>query len=180
MLKKILLGIGVLILGFVLYAVYILFIADPVSPFATANFSEGIEIEVNYFQPSKKGRVIFGNGEEALQPYGEYWRLGANNATEISFSKDITFAGKSLKAGTYRMYAVPGADQFKVGLNSEIDVFFGKGEPDYDLDVLTVMIPTQQVDEVEMLTFKFSSEGSTINMDFVWDTSLISIPIIVQ
>jgi len=181
MLKKILLGIGVLIVAFVLYSVYVLFIADPVSPPATANFSDqGIEIEVNYSQPSKKGRVIFADSEDALQPYGEYWRLGANSATEVTFSKDVLFGGESLSAGTYRMYAVPGADQFKVGLNTELDVFFGIGEPDYALDVLTVMIPVQTVQEVETLTFKFSSDESTINMDFVWDTSLISIPIVVK
>ena len=181
MLKKILMGIGVLILAFVLYSVYVLFIADPVSPLATENYSDqGLEIEVKYSQPSKKGRVIFGDGEDALQPYGEYWRLGANAATEVSFNKDVMFAGEAVSAGTYRMYAVPGANEFKVGLNSEVDVFFGVGEPDYDLDVLTVMIPVQTVDEVETLTYKFSSDSSSINMDFMWDTSLITIPITVQ
>ncbi|MCP4458646.1 MAG: DUF2911 domain-containing protein [Cytophagales bacterium] len=182
MLKKILIGIGILILAFILYSVYVLFIADPVSPLTSGSYSDqGLEIEVSYSQPSKKGRLIFGSAEDgALQPYGEYWRLGANAATEVTFSKAITFAGEPLDAGTYRMYAVPGAGEFKVGLNSELDIFFGIGEPDYDLDVLTVMIPVQKVAEVETLAFQFSSDSITINMDFVWATSLIRIPITIQ
>lgn len=90
--------------------------------------------------------MIFGEeSEEALQPYGKYWRLGANAATEISFNKNVTFGGKAVEAGTYRMYAIPGADTFEITLNSETDVFFGAVEPDYDLDVLTIEAPVENL-----------------------------------
>jgi hypothetical protein len=181
MLKKILIGFGVLILVFVIYAVYALFIATPVSPPTTENYSDqGLDIMVSYSQPSKKGRVIFAAGEDALQPYGEYWRLGANKATEVTFNKNVTFAGEAVAAGTYRMYAVPGADEFKVVLNSEVDIFFGAAEPNYELDILTVTIPVQEIAEVETLKFNFSTSGSVINMDFTWDKTMVRIPITVQ
>jgi hypothetical protein len=114
MLKKILIGVGVVLIAIVGFLVYSnLF---PKSPPTTKMFSEnGLDINVSYSQPFKKGRLIFGEEKDgALQPYGKYWRLGANAATEITFNKDISFAGNPVKAGSYRMYAVPGPTTFQV------------------------------------------------------------------
>ena len=55
-------------------------------------------------------------------------------ATEITFNKDVTFNGNSVKAGSYRVYAVPGADAFEIGLNSELGKW-GYDEPDYSKDL---------------------------------------------
>lgn len=183
MIKKILFGIGVLLILFVVYSVYVLFIATPKSPPGTAEYSDqGLEITVNYSRPYKKGRLIFGEeADGALQPYGQYWRLGANAATEISLSKDVLFAGKSLDAGTYRMSAVPGPKAFKINLNSELDVFFGITEPDPEFNVLSVDAPvTPQDNETEMFTISFSNDSEVIMMNFVWDKTLFSVPITVQ
>lgn len=178
MIKKILIGIGVLLLAVVAFLVYgNLF---PKSPKKVTEFSnEGLTVKVSYSQPFKKGRLIFGEEKDgALQPYGKYWRLGANAATEITFNKDVNFAGKAVKAGTYRMYAVPGATSFQVSLNSEVGVFFGLTQPDYSLDVVKVDVPTTSANnEVEQFTINFSSEGSGINMDFAWDKIVVRVPI---
>lgn len=181
--KKILLGFGILVLFLIIWVVYGLFIATPVSPPASVSYNEdGLEMTIHYSQPSKKGRLIFGDEKDgALQPYGNYWRLGANAATEISFHKDVTFGGKPVNAGTYRMYAVPGPEVFEITLNSETDVFFGAAEPDYDLDVLTIEVPVQKpASEVETFTIDFSSteEGATIN--FTWDQTMLQVPVALQ
>ncbi len=178
MIKKILIGIGVLLLAVVAFLVYSnLF---PKSPKKITEFSnESLTVKVSYSQPYKKGRLIFGEEKDgALQPYGKYWRLGANAATEITFNKDVNFAGKAIKAGTYRMYAVPGATSFQVSLNSEVGVFLGVTEPDYSLDVAKVDVPvTSANNEVEQFTINFSSEGTGINMDFMWDKIVVRVPI---
>lgn len=183
MLKKILIGIGVAILLFVLWSIYGLFIATPASPPATSEYSnQGLEISVKYSQPSKKGRLIFGDeADGALQPYGKYWRLGANAATEVTFNKDVLFAGKPVSAGSYRMYAVPGAQSFKVTLNSELGVFFAASEPDADLDVLTIDAPVSMQDtETEMFTININNSDNGEQIDFVWDKVLFSVPITVK
>jgi hypothetical protein len=180
MIKKIFIGLGVLLLAFILFVAYnIMF---PKSPPTSAEISDrGIDIKVTYSQPSKKGRLIFGEEKDgALQPYGKYWRLGANQATEITLSKNVTFAGKPLNAGTYRMYAVPGATSFQIGLNSELGVFLAVSEPDYALDVLKVEIPVQTAPETEKFTVSFSSDSVGVNMDFVWDKTLVRVPIVPQ
>ena len=182
MLKKILLGIGVLIIIFVLWSVYGLFIATPASPPDTAEGTFGeLQVKVDYSRPYKKGRVIFGEESEGpLQPYGKYWRLGANAATQITFNKDVQFAGEPVQAGTYRMYAVPGASEWEVSLNSEIDVFFGVAEPDYELDVVKVNVPSQSAPETEKFTISFEGSDSAAIMHFVSHQTKVSIPITAQ
>lgn len=181
MMKKILIGVAVVLIAVVGYFGYgIMF---PKSPPTTTSFSDkGLDIKVTYSQPSKRGRVIFGEEKDgALQPYGKYWRLGANAATEITFSKDVTFAGETVGAGSYRMYAVPGATSFKVVLNSEVGVYIAAGEPDYTKDVLTVEIPVQDAPtETEKFTINFSSDSVGVKMDFVWDKIMVRVPITVQ
>ena len=181
--KKIFIGIGAAFLLFVIWSVYGLFFATPVSPPATAAYNEGgLEITVTYSQPSKKGRLIFGEEkEEALQPFGKYWRLGANAATEITFNKDVTFGGEAIKAGTYRMYAVPGANAFKVILNSETGVFFGAAEPDHELDVVTIDAPVQKpATEVETFTIGYSTTDTGVTINFTWVQTLFTVPVTIQ
>jgi len=182
MLKKILIGIGVLILLFVLYVVYTLFIATPVSPPDLVEYSnQGLEITIDYSRPYKKGRVIFGTeADSALQPYGQYWRLGANAATEITVNRDVLFGGQPLKAGNYRMYAVPGAGSFKITLNSETGVFLAFSEPDHERDIISFDAPvTRQSQITEQFTIIIVDEGSGARIDFVWDDVLFSVPVTV-
>ena len=181
--KKIFIGLGIAVLLFVVWVVYGLFFAPRPSPLKTTEFSgNGIDIKVVYSQPYKKGRLIFGEEKDgALQPYGKYWRLGANEATEITFNKNINFAGKSVNAGTYRMYAVPGASTWQVSLNSELGVFFGVTEPKYELDVVKVEVPSGTAPaETEQFVINFSNDSITVNMDFVWDKTQVRVPITAQ
>jgi hypothetical protein len=174
--RKIIFGI---VAALVLVVAYF-FLRPPKSPAKTSSFSDrGLDIKVNYSQPYKKGRLIFGEEKDgALQPYGKYWRLGANAATEITFSKNITFAGQPVNAGSYRMYAVPGPTSFQISLNSELGVnFTAANEPDYTKDVLKVDLPVETVDETEQFVINFSADSVGVNMDFVWDKTRVRVPI---
>lgn len=178
--KKILIGVGVVLLAFILFVVYLN--VFPASPPKNASISDkGLDIKVTYGGPFKKGRLIFGEEKDkALQPYGKYWRLGANAATEITFSQNVTFGGKPVNAGTYRMYAVPGPTSFQVGLNSETGTFFAVREPDYSKDVLKVDAPVTEAPETEQLTISFASDSAGVNMNCVWDKIQFTVPIKAQ
>lgn len=179
--KKIFMGVGIALGLFIVWVVYGVFFAPVKSPPTTASVdSGGLQITVSYSQPSKRGRLIFGEESAgALQPFGKYWRLGANAATEITFNKDVTFAGQPVNAGSYRMYAVPGAEAFKIILNSELGVRFSAAmEPDHSLDVLTVDIPVEPLlAEAEMFTISFESDSAGVNMNMAWDLTLLRVPI---
>jgi len=98
-------------------------------------YAESKDVKLNYGQPSKRGRVTFGE----LVPYGEVWRAGANEATEITFAKDATFGGKPIKAGTYTLFIRPQKDQWTVILNSQLKQWGSfKYDENKDKDVLQV------------------------------------------
>ncbi len=179
--KKILIGLGAFVLVVVAGLGYLALTTKTHSPVETKTLSyNGAEIKVVYCRPYKKGRVIFGEDKDgALQPYGKYWRLGANEATEISFSKNVNFGGQPVNAGTYVMYAVPGATNWQVVLNSELGRW-GAREADHDLDVLKVEVPAETGPETEQFTITFDSDSTAAQMNFAWDKALVRVPITVQ
>ncbi len=149
------------------------------SPQETVNYDkDGLKLEVVYCRPYKKGRLIFGTKEAgALQPFGQYWRLGANDATSLKLNRDVTFAGRPLKAGRYAVYAVPGEKTWQIGINSEANRW-GKAEPDYSKDVLTVDVPVIYTDEVtEQLKINFEPTKTGANMVIRWENAMVVIPI---
>jgi hypothetical protein len=140
--------------------------------------SGGLTVTVNYSRPSVRGRLIFGPEEQkALQPYGKYWRLGANESTEITFNRDITFNGSPVKAGTYRMYAIPGPENFEIVLNTELGKW-GAFEPDPKLDILHTQVPTQKTSmPVELYTISLAPDGDGISMIFEWSDTRFVVPL---
>ena len=166
------------VIGYGAY-LYIMSSTKKHSPLDVAELRDsGLEIDVTYCQPYKKGRLIFGDAsEEALQPFGEYWRLGANDATLIKLNKDIQFGGKPLTKGIYSMYAFPGEDIWIVAVNSATGQW-GLPAPDPDEDVLRVEVPVNYTGEVvEQLTISFEPDSSGMNMVIRWDTSVAKVSI---
>jgi len=204
--RKIFKGLAILLAIWVGYRCYRIATTRSHSPKETINFSyKDLDIEVTYNRPYKKGRVIFGEAKDrawlpkgkfwtdgfraltglprttgALVPNGKYWRLGANNATEVSFNKNINFAGKPVNAGRYRMYAVPNHDTWLITLNSELGKF-GYHEPDHSLDVVTVDVPVEIAPrETEQFTISFDNDSSGAEMNFIWDKTLVRVPLRIQ
>jgi len=150
----------------------------PASPSGEANIShQGLDVSVSYSRPYKKGRVIFGDATTgALQPDGQYWRMGANKATEITFNKDVLFGGKAVKAGTYRMYAVPGPT-WQVTLNSALGKS-GSELPDKSLDVITVDVTPTNLDEpVEQMTLALVPSSGGVVLEIRWDRTGVNVDI---
>ena len=170
----------VLTVGVVL--IYLITSTRSLSPPGNASYSyKGVNITVDYHRPSKRGRLIFGEESEgALQPNGKYWRLGANDATEITFSADIMFAGMPVSAGRYRMYANLEATSWLITLNSELGIW-GGNEPNHDLDVVKVQVPVERSPTVtEQFTISFDEDASGVRMHLAWDQAHAIVPIRVQ
>jgi hypothetical protein len=74
------------------------------------------EISVEYSRPLARNRVIFGD----LVPFDNVWRTGANSATKITFTDDVTIEGKALKAGTYAIYTIPGKASWEVMIYKDL------------------------------------------------------------
>ena len=181
--KNIIIGVVISVVAIAAYMAYAFTRGSKLSPRDTASYAyQGLDIKVDYARPSRRGRVIFGEEKDkALQPNGKYWRLGANAPTAVTFSKNITFAGKPVNAGTYRMYCVPSASSWQLFLNSEIGSWSGASEPDHALDILTVEVPMQMSSSmVEQFTIEFSSNATAASMNFMWDRALVRVPITIK
>lgn len=158
---------------------------------ARTTLDDGTYVRVVSSRPYKRDRDnIFGTKEsKALVPFGERWRTGANEATEVTVTRDVMVAGKKLAAGTYSLFTTPGADSWKFHFNSTLGLdgtgWFrdGKFTP-ADLpptDVLVVEVKPQAIpadkEEVDQLTFSFEKAGSGADMVLRWIRTEVRVPI---
>ena len=135
--------------------------------------TEPLVARVIYSRPQKNGRVVFSE----LVEYGKVWRMGANEATEIDFYKDVKIGGKKVKKGRYTAYALVNEDKWTIILNSETDTW-GAFKYDPKKDVVRVDVPVQKNSEqVEALAIQFEKEGTGFNMVVAWDEILVKLPI---
>ncbi len=127
--------------------------------------------KVVYGRPMKKGRTMLG-GTEA---YGKLWRFGANETSEIKLYQDVTFGDKTIKAGTYSMYAIPDKTEWTIIFNSKLDTW-GAFEYDESKDVARIKIPAGKSEsEVEAFTIAFDDKGKT--MIIAWENTMLKIPL---
>jgi hypothetical protein len=152
------------------------------SPKMTA---DGKNIKITYGQPSKRGRVIFGN----LVPYGEVWRTGANEATEITFSKNVIIDKNEIEAGTYTLCTLPLKDKWLIILNSKLnqsgDYNYDKTKKDDQLksepatEVITE-VAVKKSNQQEKLIFSFKDNSTGTTLTIAWDDVKVELPIIVK
>jgi hypothetical protein len=129
-------------------------------------------VSVTYGRPYKKGREVFGN----LQKFGTVWRVGADEATTITFKKDVDFGGKPVKAGTYTMFALTNENEWTMILNSQMGQWGAFSyEKNKDKDVVHVNVPvTKLSNEVEQMTIRFPQPNSMV---IEWDKTQVTVPI---
>lgn len=132
------------------------------------------KISVDYGRPSVRGRKIFGE----LVPYGKIWRVGANEATNITFEQSVIFGGKPTKIGRYAIFITPEEKEWTVVLNYDADAW-GAYSYDPNENAIEVKIPVQEQKELqESLEISFEGISDTkINLVIRWEYSKIEIPI---
>ncbi len=145
----------------------------PASPPAVVIQKVGAtEVTIKYAQPSVKGRLVFGDkAAKPLVPFGEVWRTGANEATTIEFSSDVTVQGQPLAKGVYSLFTIPGPSEWTVIFNSEPKQW-GAYSYKADKDVLRVTGKVSEHAMTEKFTIGLSAAGQ-LTMD--WDKSSVSI-----
>jgi hypothetical protein len=144
------------------------------SPLAVINMRyKDAYVKIVYSQPQKNGRLIFGS----LVPYGQVWRTGANEATEITLTKDLQINGQLLKAGTYSIFTIPESDKWTIIINSDVGQW---GAYNYNpkLDMIKFDVPVQTVDNIayEPFTMTFDQKNEMANLLIQWDKIKVTIP----
>ncbi len=135
--------------------------------------TEPLVTRLIYSRPQKGGRVIFGG----LVKYGDVWRLGANEATEIQFFQPVRIGGKKVKTGRYTLYALVNESTWTIIVNKEIDTW-GAFKYDPKKDLVRTEVEVQKVDAVvEYLSMMFEKTTTGCNLVIVWDTTKVLVPI---
>ena len=139
-----------------------------VSPNAAVSQTIGTtEVMITYGRPSVNDRTIFGG----LVPYDAVWRTGANESTAITFSNDVKIEGKSLEAGTYSLYTVPGEDKWTIVINSKLS--WGT-QYDESKDVLRVDTTPEEGKKVEQFKIYFEDvTNESAECVLHWDTTKV-------
>lgn len=127
---------------------------------------------VVYSRPHLQGRKLFHD----ILKYGEPWRLGANEATELELYTDATIQDKKIKAGRYILYCIPQQEKWTIVLNSNIDSW--GLQPDISKDIARFIVPVNQTgNSLEFFTMFFQKSNGGAELLMAWDNVEAKLPI---
>jgi hypothetical protein len=131
-----------------------------------------------YSRPQKNGRVVFGSElpPKCIQQYGTYWRLGANEASEIEFFKPVSIEGQHIPKGRYVIYCIPFEKEWTIVLNSNLYSWGLHVDTTKDFAKIKIsVIKTNKVIEYFSMVFHQSAAGADLIM--TWDDVKAVLPI---
>lgn len=145
------------------------------SPTQTIKQDFGLgSIELSYSRPAMKGRKIFGD----LVPFGNVWRTGANSATLLTFSDEVTIGGKKVPAGKYGLLSIPNKDSWTLIISKQLDVT-SPAVYKAESDVVRVDVNTMKMGEkMESFTMQFANvKPTSCELHIMWENTAVSLPI---
>lgn len=143
------------------------------SPAVTLKQRVGVtDVELNYSQPSVRGRKIFGT----LEPFGKVWRTGANNATKISFSTAVKLNGTEIPAGAYELFTIPDAAEWTVIIHKAMSQW-GAYTYDQKNDVARIKAkPVRLAEPVETLLIHLTEvRDDSAELCIDWETTRVPV-----
>jgi tetratricopeptide (TPR) repeat protein len=145
------------------------------SPTQTVKQDFGLgSIELNYSRPAVKGRKVFGD----LVPYGSVWRTGANNATTLQFTDEVSIGGVTLAPGKYGLLSIPDKENWTIIVSKQTDVTSPSAYKQ-EMDLVRVSAPVQKLKEgVENFTISINDiKPNSCVLSLSWDKTAVSLPI---
>ncbi|MDX1429609.1 MAG: DUF2911 domain-containing protein [Rhodothermales bacterium] len=151
-------------------------------------------VKVTYGRPYIRGRQIFGTNNDStsfLVPYGQIWRTGASESTEITITGPVMLAGNPLEAGTYSIYTEPGPEEWVIHISPQLgldgtgifNAETGEFTPNVYQpanDVMYFRTPVKKLPEDEPVDqFTISLEDSEGGSDLVlrWEWTEVRVPV---
>jgi hypothetical protein len=145
------------------------------SPTQTIKQDFGIgTIELSYSRPGIKGRKIYTD----LAPAGKVWRTGANQATTLTFSDEVSIGGTKVAAGKYGLLSIPDKTEWILILTKQLDVT-NPAAYKQENDIVRVKAkPTSLATPIETFTMQFANvKPSSTDLQLMWDNVAVSLPI---
>lgn len=131
-------------------------------------------VELSYSRPNIKDRKIYGD----LVPFDKVWRTGANQATTVSFSDEVTIGGKKIPAGKYGLLTIPGKESWTIIITKQVDVT-SPAAYKQDQDVVRVTAKPMAIpSKVESFTMQFGDvKATSCALYMMWGNTVVSLPI---
>jgi hypothetical protein len=140
---------------------------------ASCSLGDGATITVDYSSPRAKGRKIFGG----LVPYGEVWRLGANEATTFVVSSGVAVGGTKVPAGSYTIFAVPNADKWTLVISKTTSEWGTKYSGEANDLARVDMAVSKTSGPVENFTIDFDQAGGGCTLQMKWENTQASVKV---
>ena len=154
-------------------------LADRASPPDSSSIQlSGGTVKVCYGSPKVRGREIFGG----LVPYGQPWRLGANEPTTLHTTVSLSVGGVRVEPGSYSLYAVPGAEEWQIVVNAATDRWgIPINEQVRARDVGSTTASPRATDEsVGSLRIRLEhADGGEARLSIAWATTRLEVPVTV-
>lgn len=134
---------------------------------------------VTYSRPQKNGRIIFADTsvtQNVIQHYGQEWRLGANEATEIEFFKPVSISGKKIAPGRYILYCIPYPDKWKIIFNTNLYSWGLHVDKTKDLAEIELPVIKNNV-EIEFFTMFFQNATYGCDLVMAWGDMKAVMPV---
>jgi hypothetical protein len=147
------------------------------SPKARVEQRVGItDVSIDYSSPGVKGRKIWGD----VVPYDKLWRAGANAPTKLTVSRDFTFGGAAVKAGSYSLFVTPGKKSWTVALNTDLTATQDSHDDKNDVAKVTVA-PAALTAPRERLIYLFNdTQDDRTSLDLEWERVRIRMQIAID
>ena len=126
------------------------------------------KISLVYSRPDVRGRKIFGG----MEPYGKVWRTGANSATVIKFTDEVSMEGNKIPAGEYGLFSIPGENEWTIILSKQPKQWGAYNYKEAD-DFLRFKVKTEHLKVLtETMTLAFSNvAATTCDLQMMWEHS---------
>ncbi len=145
------------------------------SPTQTIKQDFGLgNVELSYSRPAMKGRKVFGD----LVPFGNVWRTGANSATTLTFSDEVTIGGKKVPAGKYGLLSIPDKNSWTLIISKQLDVT-SPAAYKQESDVVRVVVNSMKMEtKLESFTMQFANlKPTSCELHIMWENTAVSLPI---
>ena len=133
---------------------------------------DGAQVTIVYGRPFMRGRTIFGG----LVPYGRVWCPGADEATTLQSTRELTMGSLRVPIGPHTIWMLPTPEQWTLIVSKEPSGFHTAYNSRADLGRIELQKRALPAD-VDQLTFAIvssASGGGVVTMS--WERTEVSVP----
>jgi hypothetical protein len=126
------------------------------------------KINLVYSRPDVNGRKIFGG----MEPYNAVWRTGANSATVITFTDEVTLNGNKIPAGEYGLFSIPGESEWTIIISKKPKQWGAYSYKETD-DLVRFKVKAEHLAALtETMTLAFTNVSTTsCDLQMMWEHS---------